>query len=188
MPRKLKSKTYKSKTYKRKTYKSKTYKRKTYKRKNKTRGGKKYKLLACSQSIVNLPRMDCLEKHCTGSKKYKDGIKKLAKLNEEHDAFVAKKCNIELDKYGQLWPETEEEYQCNSDQRKGKRFQEILKLEGETATRKCQEKHCAKEEAIVDDCVDLEEEQCRIKYKDLIEEMRKTKKRKILPLEQCLFE
>ena len=31
-------------------------------------GGKKYKPMLCSQSIVNLPRMDCLEKHCTGTK------------------------------------------------------------------------------------------------------------------------
>ena len=41
------------------------------------------------------------------------------------------------------------------------------------------------EDDISDDCIDLGEVKCREKYKDLIETMRKTKKRKILPLEEC---
>ena len=167
---------------------SKSKKSKKSKKSIKTKsqsGGKKYKPMLCSQSIVNLPRMDCLEKHCTGTKKYKDDIKKLAKLNYQHDAFVAKKCNLKFDKSG-VYADTEEEYKCNSDQRKGKLFETILKLEKETATRKCEEKHCANEDKNSVDCMDLGEEKCREKYKDLIENMEKTKNKKILPLEKCL--
>jgi hypothetical protein len=150
-------------------------------------GGKKYKTIWCSQSIVNLPRMDCLKKKCGfDSKKYKDDLKKLAALNKQHDKFVAKTCNIPTNKYGELLPDTPEQWDCNSKERKGKLFNEILNLEKEISTRKCEEKHCKKEGIVEDDCMDLGEEQCRIKYKDLIENIRKTKKRKILPLDVCM--
>lgn len=149
------------------------------------KGGKKYKTMWCSQAIVNLPRMDCLEKNCTGSKTYKDNLQKLANLNKQYDAFVSKKCNLKLSKSVEVLPETEADYACNSAQRKGKLFKTILKLENETSIDKCEEKHCAKEDDISDDCIDLGEIKCREKYKDLIETMRKTKKRKILPLEEC---
>ena len=161
------------------------------KRKNKTNkkrkiqsGGKKYKEMLCSQSIVNIPRMDCLKKHCTGTKKYKDDVKQLSKLNYQHDKSVAKKCNIKFDKYG-VYPETPEDYKCNSDQRKSKLFKRILKLEDETSTNKCEEKNCSKVNYMFD-CIELGEEKCRIKYKDLIETIRKTKKKTILPLADCL--
>jgi hypothetical protein len=148
-------------------------------------GGKKYEIMQCSQAIVGVPRMECMKKHCTGSKKYKDDVKKLSKLNYQFDKFVGKQCNLKFDKYG-VYPETDEDYKCNSAQRKGKLFKSILKLEEETSTRKCEEKNCTKEDKMGDDCMDLGEEQCRIKYKDLIENIEKKKKKKILPLADCL--
>ena len=136
---------------------------------------------------MNLPRVDCLEKNCTGTQTYKDNLQKLANLNKQYDAFVAKKCNIKKDKYGDIYPETEEDFACNSAQRKKSNlFKTILKLEKKTNTRKCGEKHCAKEDNISDNCIDLGEVKCREKYKDLIETMRKTKKKNILPLEECM--
>ena len=80
---------------------------------------------------------------------------------------------------------TDKDYKCNNEQRKGKLFKSILKLEDETSTTKCEEKNCAKVN-YMDDCIDLGEEQCRIKYKDLIENIEKTKKKKILPLSDCM--
>jgi DNA-binding beta-propeller fold protein YncE len=152
---------------------------------NKQSGGKKYKIMQCSQVIVGIPRSECLTKHCTGTKKFKNNMKKLSKLNYQHDKFVAKTCNLKFDKTG-VFAETEEDYKCNSEQRKGKLFETILKLEKETSYRKCEEKHCAKEDKMDIDCMDLGEEQCRIKYKDLIENIEKTKKKKILPLADCM--
>jgi hypothetical protein len=164
------------------SFKSKTN---TKSRKSKNqKGGKKYEIMQCSQEIVNLPRMDCLKKNCTGTKKYKDNVKKLSKLNYQHDKFVAKTCNLKFNKSG-VYVETDEDYKCNREQRKGKLFESILKLEDETSTSKCEEKHCAKVN-YMDDCIDLGEEQCRIKYKDLIENIEKTKKKKILPLSDCM--
>jgi hypothetical protein len=158
---------------------------KTKSRKSKTqKGGKKYKTMWCSQAIVNLPRMDCLKKNCIGSQTYKNKVKKLSQLNYEHDKFVAKKCNFKFDKYG-VHPITDEDYKCNSEQRNNKLFKNILKLENETSYTKCEKKHCSKV-SYMDDCIDLGEEQCRDKYKDVIETIRKTKKRKILPLEECM--
>lgn len=150
-------------------------------------GGKKYKEIWCSQSIVNIPRMECIKKHCTSSKKYKDAVIKLAKLNKEYDEFVSKKCNIRInyDYGGELWPETDEQHKCSSEQRKSKLFKNILKLEKEVSIHKCEDKHCAKEKKYKDECTDLGEEQCRIKYKDLIENMKKTKNKKILSLKKC---
>jgi len=166
--------------------KKNTYKRKSRSRKVKNqKGGKKYKTMWCSQAIVNLPRMDCLKKHCTGTKKYKDDVKKLVKLNKQHDKFVSKKCNIKIDALGELSPDTPEQWKCNSIQRKSKLFKNILKLEKEISTSKCEEKNCANVN-YMHDCIDLGEEQCRIKYKDVIENIKKTKKKTILPLEACL--
>jgi hypothetical protein len=65
-------------------------------------------------------------------------------------------------------------------------FEKILKLEEQISTRDCDKKNCKKEGLIADDCIDLGEEQCRIKYKDLIETMQKTKGKKILPLADCM--
>ena len=60
------------------SFKSKTN---TKSRKSKNqKGGKKYEIMQCSQEIVNLPRMDCLKKNCTGTKKYKDNVKKIIKI------------------------------------------------------------------------------------------------------------
>lgn len=172
-----------------KNKKSKTIsKSKTKKTKNQS-GGKKYKYkeMWCSQSIVNLPRMDCLNKNCF-TKKYKDSEKKLLKLKKEYDAFVSKKCNIKFTKdygYNELNPKTPEELECSNTQRKGKLFKNILKLEDEINFTPCEKKHCGKLDYI-SDCIDIGEEECRIKYKDVIENMRKTKKRTILPLEKCM--
>ena len=152
-------------------------------KKNLQKGGK-YKKIWCSQSIVNLPRMECLKQNCTGSKEYKDNIKKLAKLNKQYDTMVSKKCNIKMptSKYDELSPETDEQWDCLRSQRKDKLFKTILKLEKETNFDKCEKKHCGKLDYI-DDCEDLGEEECRKKYKDIIE----NQKQKILPLEKCLF-
>jgi len=151
---------------------------------NLQQGGKKYKEVWCSQSIVNLPRMECLKKNCTGSKEYKDNIKKLEKLNKHYDTMVSKKCNIKMSsgKYGELEPETDEQWNCLRSQRKDKLFKTILNLENKTDMHKCEKKHCKKLNYI-DDCMDLGEEECRTKYKDVIEKQ----KQKILPLEKCLF-
>jgi hypothetical protein len=173
----------KRKTNSQKISKSK-FKSKSRKTKNQ-KGGKKYEPMLCSQSIVGIPRGECMEKYCTGSQKYKDNMKKLSKLNYLQDANVAKKCNLKFDETG-VFAVTDEDYKCNSEQRKGKLFETILKLEKETATRKCEEKYCTKEDKMGDDCMDLGEEQCRIKYKDLIENIEKTKKKKILPLADCM--
>ena len=162
--------------------------RKTISKSRKTKkqsGGKKYKPMMCSQAIVGIARGECMEKHCTGSKQHKDNMKKLLQLNYQHDSIVAKKCNLRIDSTG-VYAVTDEDFKCNREQRKGKLFETILKLEDETSTHKCEEKHCAKEEKIGDDCMDLGEEQCRIKYKDMIENIQKTKKKKILPLDKCI--
>ena len=152
-------------------------------KKNLQQGGKKYKEVWCSQSIVNLPRMKCLKENCTG-KEYKDNIKKLEKLNKHYDTMVSKKCNIKMSsgKYGELEPETDEQWDCLRSQRKDKLFKTILNLENKTDKHKCEKKHCKKLNYI-DDCMDLGEEECRTKYKDIIEKQ----KQKILPLEKCLF-
>jgi len=169
---------------KRKTKHKKKYGKKTRKRvrRTKLRGGK-YKEIWCSQSIVNLPRMECLKKNCTGTKKYKDNVKKLAKLNKQYDTMVSKKCNIKMSpgKYAELTPETDEQWDCLRSQRKDKLFKTILKLENETNTQKCEKKHCGKLN-YMDDCMDLGEEECRKKYKNVIEKQ----KQKILPLKKCL--
>ena len=169
---------------KRKTKHKKKYGKKTRKRvrRTKLRGGK-YKEIWCSQSIVNLPRMECLKKNCTGTKKYKDNVKKLAKLNKQYDTMVSKKCNIKMSpgKYAELTPETDEQWDCFRSQRKDKLYKTILKLENETNTHKCEKKHCGKLN-YMDDCMDLGEEECRKKYKNVIEKQ----KQKILPLEKCL--
>jgi len=65
-----------------------------------------------------------------------------------------------------------------------------LKLEKEIADQDkvfndCRDKHCKKVNYL-DDCMDLGEEKCRIKYKDLIENIKKTKKQQILPLADCM--
>ena len=127
--------------------------------------------------------MECLKKNCTGTKKYKDNVKKLAKLNKQYDTMVSKKCNIKMSpgKYGELTPETDEQWDCLRSQRKDKLFKTILKLENETNTHKCEKKHCGKLN-YMDDCMDLGEEECRKKYKNVIEKQ----KQKILPLEKCL--
>jgi len=169
---------------KRKTKRKKICSKKSRKRvrRTKLRGGK-YKEIWCSQSIVNLPRMECLKKNCTGTKKYKDNFKKLAKLIKQYDTMVSKKCNIKKssDKYFELAPETDEQWDCLRSQRKDKLFKTILKLENETNTHKCEKKHCGKLNYI-DDCMDLGEEECRKKYKNVIEKQ----KQKIFPLEKCL--
>ena len=153
-------------------------------KKNLQQGGKKYKEVWCSQSIVNLPRMECLKKNCTGSKEYKDNIKKLEKLNKHYDTMVSKKCNIKMSsgKYGELEPETDEQWDCLRSQRKDKLFKTILNLENKTDKHKCEKKHCGNLNYI-DNCMDLGEAECRKKYKDIIEKQ----KQKILPLEKCLF-
>jgi hypothetical protein len=153
-------------------------------KKNLQQGGKKYKEVWCSQSIVNLPHMKCLKKNCTGSKEYKDNIKKLEKLNKHYDTMVSKKCNIKMSsgKYGELEPETDEQWNCLRSQRKDKLFKTILNLENKTDMHKCEKKHCGNLNYI-DDCMDLGEAECRKKYKDIIEKQ----KQKILPLEKCLF-
>lgn len=145
--------------------------------------GGKYKKVWCSQSIVNLPRMECVKKNCTGTKKYKDNVKKLAKLNKQYYTMVSNKCNIKITpgKYGELDPETDEQWDCLRSQRKTKLFKTLLKLEDETSLQKCEKKHCG-ELNYMDDCIDLGEEECRKKYKDIIEKQ----KQKILPLKKCL--
>ena len=152
-------------------------------KKNLQQGGKKYKEVWCSQSIVNLPRMECLKENCTG-KEYKDNIKKLEKLNKHYDTMVSKKCNIKMSsgKYGELEPETDEQWDCLRSQRKDKLFKTILNLENKTDKHKCEKKHCGNLNYI-DNCMDLGEAECRKKYKDIIEKQ----KQKILPLEKCLF-
>ena len=104
----------------------------------------------------------------------------------QYNVFVAKKCNIKIDKHKEIWPETSEQYECNSKQRKGKLFQEILDLEDKTSTRACGDKYCQKEDVMDTECMDLGEVKCREKYKDVIENMRKTKKRNISSLQDCL--
>ena len=171
-------------TKRRKNYKSKSKTISKSRQHKKTGGGKQNKTIVCSQEFVNLPRMDCLNKNCF-TKKYKDSEKKLVKLNKQHDAFVAKTCNIEISKNYQLNPKTPEQWDCNNSQRKGKLFENILKLEDEINFTPCEKKHCGKLD-YMDKCIDLGEEQCRIKYKDVIENIRKTKNKIISPLEECV--
>jgi hypothetical protein len=144
----------------------------------------KFKFPNCSQTMVGYPRQDCLKKHCTGTKKYKDDMKKLAQLNKQYDAAVAKKCNIKQD-HGEIWPEGDEQWACLNGERKGPLFQKILKLEDETSIRACEEKHCAELDAMLTVCMDLGEEKCREKYKDLIASVEKQKKIKMDSLEVC---
>jgi len=138
----------------------------------------------CSQTMVNFPRMECLKKNCTGSKKYKADKKKLAQLNRTYDKGVAKKCNIEMGKNGELLPNCEQQYACLGKERKGPLFQNILKLEDETSTRACEEKYCGDLDYLWD-CINLGEQKCRLKYKDLIESQEKQRKIKMESLERC---
>ena len=147
---------------------------KTRKNKKRLRGGKKYKELWCSQSIVNIPRMECFKKKCGFKAGFKDKkSKKLHKLNKQYDKFLDKECGLfklEHDK----WED------CAQRNRDGnKLFEQIRKLEHEQSV--CENK-CKSHSDIMDDCMELGEQQCRIKYKDLISKQ----KRKIIPIEKCL--
>ena len=164
---------------------------KKYRFKKRVRKGgnksKKYKALTCSQAILSLKRGDCLTAKCgLNSKKYKDGLKQLAAANKAYNQMYAKTCKVKKNVYGELEAQTPEQFACSDKSRKSKLFKKILALEKSTSLFPCEKKHCSQHEAIVDDCADLGEEQCRLKYKDLIEEIQKTKKTKILPLEKCL--
>jgi len=139
----------------------------------------------CSQTMVSFPLGDCMKKNCTGSKKYKADMKKLTQLKRVGKKSIAKKCNIEVDKYGELWPEGEEQYDCLGKDRESPFFQNILKLEKETSsTRACKEKYCGDLDYF-SDCADLGEEKCRLKYKDLIEAQEKKRKIKMASFERC---
>ena len=153
----------------------------------KTQKSKKYKALTCSQAILSLKRGDCLTEKCgLNSKKYKDGLKQLAAANKAYNKMYAKTCKVKKNVYGELEAVTPEQFACSDKSRKSKLFKNILALEKSTSLFPCEKKHCSQHEAIIDDCADLGEEQCRLKYKDLIAEIQKTKKTKILPLEKCL--
>jgi len=143
----------------------------------------KYEPILCANTIVNLPTKECSVKHCTSSKQYKDNVKKLTKLNKQYYASVAKKCKIDIDNYdmGEKW--TPEQMKCDFAQQKTTLYKNMLKLENQTDISNCIDTHCLKEKNIADDCIEMEEEQCRIKYKDIIE----NSKQKILPIDKCVF-
>jgi hypothetical protein len=172
---------------KRKSAKKNTKSAKNYtKKKVAAVGGRRVrtKFPNCSQTMVSFPLGDCMKKNCTGSKKYKADMKKLTQLRTKDKGNVAKKCNIDVDKYGELWPEGEEQYDCLGKERESPLFQNILKLEKETSKRACEEKYCGDLDYF-SDCVDLGEEKCRLKYKDLIESQEKKRKIKMESLERC---
>ena len=155
-------------TYKRK----RTNKRKqTYKRKH--RGGiGRYKEPRCSQKIVSEARIKCV-KICRQTKKSIANEKELLRLNKNYDAYILKMCKAD------------DNYDCIQKHREGDPvFEELIRLESATGEydESCRNKHCTKEELNrLDDCIDLGEEQCRIKYDKLI----KKSKHKILPLAEC---
>jgi len=154
-----------------KTYKLKKHrklKKRTYK---KHRGGR-YKEMLCSQAIVSAARVKCV-KTCKKKKEDMANEKEMAKLNKQYDAFLAKTCKTD-------------DYDCIQKHREGNPlFDQIIKLEAKGGKMRdaCMKKHCSKDELNrLDYCIDLGEEQCRVKYADLI----KKSKKKILPLADCL--
>jgi hypothetical protein len=152
----------------RKTLKKQRKPRKrTYKKKQK--GGKE---MICSQAIVSAARVKCV-KICKKKKEDIANEKALVKLNKQYDAFLAKMCKAE-------------DYECIQKHREGNPlFDKIIKLEAKSGKMRdaCMNKQCTKEELNrLDDCIDLGEEQCRVKYADLI----KKSKQNILPLKDCM--
>ena len=139
-------------------------KTKTYKK-----GG--YKEMLCSQAIVSQARANCWKKCKT--KKYVADEKALVKMKKQYEAFLSKMCKAE-------------HYDCIQTHREGNPlFDKIITLENKIGKNsdECIRKHCTKEELNrLDTCIDLGEEQCRVKYADLI----KKSKKKILPLEVCM--
>jgi hypothetical protein len=154
------------KTYKLK--KQRKLKKRTYK---KQRGGR-FKEMLCSQAIVSAARVKCV-KTCKKKKEDMANEKEMAKLNKQYDAFLAKTCKAD-------------DYDCIQKHREGNPlFDQIIKLEAKGGKMRdaCMKKHCSKDELNrLDHCIDLGEEQCRVKYADLI----KKSKKKILPLADCL--
>jgi hypothetical protein len=153
----------------RKTYKkTKQLKKRTYKKKQ----GGRYKEMWCSQAIVSAARVKCV-KTCRKTKEDSAIEKKMAKLNKQYDAFLAKTCKAE-------------DYDCIQKHREGNPlFDQLIKLEAKGGKMRdaCMSKHCSKEELNrLFDCIELGEEQCRVKYADLI----KKSKKKILPLDVCM--
>ena len=153
-----------------KTYKLKKHrklKKRTYKRK---KGG--FKEMWCSQAIVSAARVKCV-KTCKKKKEDMANEKEMAKLNKQYEAFLAKTCKAD-------------DYDCIQKHREGNpTFDQIIKLEAKGGKMRdaCMKKHCSNDELNrLDHCIDLGEEQCRVKYADLI----KKSKKKILPLADCL--
>jgi hypothetical protein len=143
-------------------------KKRTYKRK---KGG--FKEMWCSQAIVSAPLTTCV-KICKKKKEDIADEKALAKLNKQYDAFLAKTCKAD-------------DFECVQKNREGNPlFDQIIQLEANIGKNKdaCMKKNCDKKKLhrILDDCIDLGEEQCRVKYAALI----KKSKKKILPLADCL--
>lgn len=141
-------------------------------KKKRTRGGgSRYKEMWCSQAIVSAARVKCV-KTCRKNKQYKADTKEERKLNKQYDDFLAKTCK-------------DDDYDCIQTNRQGNPlFTKIIKLEKKNGKfmDKCMHQHCSKDELVrLDDCIDLGEEKCRVKYADLI----KKSKKKILPLEVC---
>lgn len=138
----------------------------------KQKSGGKYKEILCSQAIVSQARVKCV-KTCRKKKQYKADTKEERKLNKQYDAFLAKTCK------------DDEGSDCIQKNRQGNPlFDKIIKLEKKNGKfmDNCMSKECTKDELErLDDCIELGEEQCRVKYADLI----KKSKKKILPLEVC---
>jgi len=151
-----------------KTLKKRKLKKRTYKK----QGGRN-KELWCSQSIHREPLTKSV-KICRKKKENSAIEKEMAKLNKEYYAFLDKTCKAD-------------DYVCRQKHREGNPlFDHLIKLETKSGKMlgACINKYCNRKELdrLLDDCIHLGEEQCRIKYADLI----KKSKKKILPLEKCI--
>ena len=89
----------------------------------------------------------------------------MAKLNKQYDAFLAKTCKAD-------------DYDCIQKHREGNPlFDHLIKLETKSGKMldACINKYCNRKkiDRLLDDCIDLGEEQCRVKYSDLIKKVKR---------------
>lgn len=149
-------------------YYSKMHTKNTKKTKNNKKGGSKE--IVCAQTILNIPRLECL-KNCN-TKSINDNIE-YDKLNKEYDIMVEKECKPD-------------DFNCIQKTKKSKLYKTLIDLESKISKDKdaCISKNCSEDNAAYFDCINLGEAKCRSKYNPII---KKYNKHKLLSVE-CLHD
>ena len=133
------------------------------------KGGESKEVL-CSQAIVNIPRLQCINKCKTPDYFIKEN--QISKIDKLYGTQLKLNCKNNND------------FDCNQKFREGKGKKLLDKLSQlEASLAICKDKNCKQYNDKLNDCVELGEEKCRIKYKKLIETL--NPRYKILPLDKC---